>query len=143
MSKILNKKIENLALHWKKNIYKLIFQFSKKKKKLRKTVKIYSIFSEIKTEKIIKNQTSQEITHATSNVTFCIYIQVQNTLLSHKNLELEHYYSFFSSFFLWLSMASTTETYCAFALYEANPTLSLPISNMGIIELCITQRNQI
>lgn len=40
-------------------------------------------------------------------------------------------------------MASTTETYCTFALYEASPTLSLPISNMGIIELRITQRNQI
>ena len=63
MSKILNKKIENLALE-KKNTYKLIFQFSKKKKKLslqERQVKMHSIFSEIKSEKIIKNRSLQEI----------------------------------------------------------------------------------
>ena len=62
MSKVLNKKIENLALE-KKITYKLIFQFSKKKKKLslqERQVKMHSIFSEIKSERIIKNRSLQE-----------------------------------------------------------------------------------
>jgi len=144
MSKILNKKIENLALE-KKILTNLYSNFPKRKRNLvfkKDRLKCILSSPKLSRRELLKIEVYKKLTHATCNVTFCINIQVQNTPLSQK-LEPEHFYSFLSRFFLLLSMASTTETYCTFALYEASPTLSLPISNMGIIELRITQRNQI
>ena len=78
----------------KKKTYKLIFQFSKKKKKLslqERQLKCILSSPKLSRRKLLKIEVYKKLTHATCNVTFCINIQVQNTPLSQK-LEPEHFY---------------------------------------------------